>query len=65
MYWQLQESGLEDVRAVQIKKGQYCAFNATPIEKYESFRQYLHKCVEDDSIGDCTIFVQTLIDVMT
>jgi hypothetical protein len=40
-------------------------FNATPIEKYESFRQYLHTCVEEDSPADCTIFVQTLIDVMT
>jgi hypothetical protein len=65
IYWQLQELGHEDARCVRIKTGQYCVFNATPIEKYESFRQYLHKCVEDDSTGDWGIYIQTLVDVMT
>jgi len=48
---------------VRITEGQYCVFNATPIEKYESFRQYLYKCIDEDATGVWTQFVHTLIDV--
>jgi len=64
LYWQLQESGLVETRAVRIRNACYCVLNATPIEKYESFRQYLHKCIEEDSSGDWTLLAQTLIEVM-
>src|SRR5215475_8936148 len=63
IYWKLQKRGVEDVRAVRMKEGQYCVFNATPIEKYESFRQYLHKCVDEDDSGVWTHFVHSLIDL--
>src|SRR5436309_9023073 len=64
VYWKLQERGLHDARTVRLRDGQYCVFNATPIEKYESFRQYLHKCIEEDSAGDWTLLAQTLMEVM-
>src|SRR5439155_20013805 len=64
VYWKLQERGLHDARAVRLREGQYCVFNATPIEKYESFRQYLHKCIEEDSSGDWTLLAQTLAEIM-
>jgi hypothetical protein len=64
LYWKLQESGLVEARAVKVREGCYCVFNATPIEKYESFRQYLHKCIEEDSSGDWTLLAQTLLEVM-
>src|SRR5262245_33026004 len=64
IYWKLQESGRVDARAVQVHDACYCVFNATPIEKYESFRQYLHKCIEEDSTGDWTLLAQTLMEVM-
>lgn len=64
VYWKLQESGLGDVQAVRLHEGSYCVFNATPIEKYESFRQYLHKCVEEDSSSDWTLLFETLMEVM-
>src|SRR5262245_47048995 len=64
LYWQLQESGFGDARAVRIDEDHYCVFNATPIEKYESFRQYLHKCIEEDSSGDWTLLAQTLSEIM-
>jgi Haem-binding uptake, Tiki superfamily, ChaN len=64
LYWKLQESGRVDARAVRVHETCYCVFNATPIEKYESFRQYLHKCIEDDSTGDWTLLAQTLMEVM-
>jgi hypothetical protein len=64
LYWKLQEAGLGESRAVRMGEGSYCVFNATPIEKYESFRQYLHKCIEEDSSGDWTLMAQTLMEVM-
>ncbi len=64
VYWKLQKRGLEDVRSVRLTDhGQYCVFNATPIEKYESFRQYLRKCIDEDATGVWTEFVHTLIDI--
>jgi hypothetical protein len=64
LYWKLQETELRDARSVLVRKNCYCVFNATPIEKYESFRQYLHKCIEEDSSGDWTLLAQTLTDIM-
>lgn len=64
LYWKLQETGQGDVSAVRVRDGAYCVFNATPIEKYESFRQYLHKCIEEDSSGDWTLLARTLMEVM-
>jgi heme-binding uptake protein ChaN (Tiki superfamily) len=63
IYWDLQEQGI-DANAVKVINGTYCVFNATPIEKYESFRRYLHTCVEDDACGDWTPLAQTLTEVM-
>jgi len=54
LYWKLQETDFGEARAVRVRDDYYCVFNATPIEKYESFRQYLHKCIEEDSCGDWT-----------
>jgi hypothetical protein len=65
VYWNVQESGFHEAQAVRLSDNAYCVFNATPIEKYESFRQYLHKCIEEDSSGDWTLLAQTLIEVMT
>src|SRR5438094_6205005 len=64
LYWKLQETGFHQARAVRVREGCYCVFNATPIEKYESFRQYLHKCIEEDSCGDWTLLAQTLMEIM-
>lgn len=64
VYWEVQERGFHEAKAVSLRPGAYCVFNATPIEKYESFRQYLHKCIEEDSSGDWTVLAQTLMEVM-
>ncbi len=64
IYWKLQEQGHHDARSVRVREGAYCVFNATPIEKYESFRQYLHNCLGEDSCGDWTLLAQTLMEVM-
>jgi uncharacterized iron-regulated protein len=64
LYWKLQEAGFGEAVAARVREGCYCVFNATPIEKYESFRQYLHKCIEEDSSGDWTLLAQTLMEIM-
>jgi len=64
LYWKLQEMGHGEARAVRVRDGCYCVFNATPIEKYESFRQYLHRCIEEDSSGDWTLLAQVLMEIM-
>ena len=64
VYWKLQERGLGDARAVRLGNGRYCVFNATPIEKYESFRRYLNGSIEEDSSIDSTPLAQTLMEVM-
>jgi Haem-binding uptake, Tiki superfamily, ChaN len=64
LYWKLQETNFGEARAVRVRDGYYCVFNATPIEKYESFRQYLHRCIEEDSSGDWTLLAQTLMEIM-
>jgi hypothetical protein len=64
LYWELQETGLRETRTVRVREDCYCVFNATPIEKYESFRQYLQKCIEEDSTGDWTLLAQTLSEIM-
>ncbi len=65
LYWKLQELGQGEARAVRVRDDCYCVFNATPIEKYESFRQYLHRCIEEDSSGDWTLVAQILLEIMT
>ena len=64
LYWKLQEAGFGEAKAARVRDGCYCVFNATPIEKYESFRQYLHRCMEEDSFGDWTLLAQTLMEIM-
>jgi hypothetical protein len=64
IYWDLQERGIGDAQAVKLTDDAYCVFNATPIEKYESFRRYLHTCIEEDACGDWTPMAQTLTEVM-
>lgn len=64
VYWELQEQGVGDAQAVKLLDDVYCVFTATPIEKYESFRRYLHKCIEEDASGDWPL-AHTLAEVMT
>jgi hypothetical protein len=64
LYWKLQEAGCGESRAVRVRDACYCVFNATPIEKYESFRQYLHRCIEEDSSSDWTLLAQILMEIM-
>ncbi len=41
IYWRLLRDGTRRVKAVQIDKDRYCFFTASPMEKYQSYRDIL------------------------
>ncbi|MGA2960564.1 MAG: ChaN family lipoprotein [Candidatus Korobacteraceae bacterium] len=43
LYWQAAEEPGARVKAVQVSDDVFCVFNATPLEKYESYRQCLER----------------------
>lgn len=42
LYWQTADGPTSSIPAVRVQKGVICVFNATPLEKYESYRH----CIE-------------------
>jgi len=43
LYWQAEEEPGARVEAVRVSRDVFCVFNATPLEKYESYRQCLQR----------------------
>jgi len=43
LYWKAEEEPGARVKAVQVSDDVFCVFNATPLEKYESYRQCLER----------------------
>jgi hypothetical protein len=43
LYWQAEEEPGARVRAVRVSDDVFCVFNATPLEKYESYRRCLER----------------------
>jgi len=43
LYWQAQEEAGTRVKAVRVSDDVFCVFNATPLEKYESYRRCLER----------------------
>jgi hypothetical protein len=43
LYWQASGEALDSIHAVQVDDGTICVFNATPLEKYESYRQCIDR----------------------
>jgi hypothetical protein len=67
LYWQLVEQGLQQQDVVRVEPDAYCVFNASPLEKYESYRQVLDLWKgeqEDDSEPDLTPTVYNIIDTI-
>ncbi|HEU5179995.1 MAG TPA: ChaN family lipoprotein [Candidatus Polarisedimenticolia bacterium] len=67
LYWQLAEQGQPGRDVVQVADDAYCVFNASPLEKYESYRQVLDRWKgeqEDDSDVDLTPTVYNIIDTI-
>jgi hypothetical protein len=67
IYWDLTARGKDLVRAVEIGGGRYAVFNASPLAKYEAYRQTLdrwHGEVYDDGRPDLSPTVHHIIEML-
>ncbi len=67
VYWQLAERGLQQSDVVRLAPDAFCVFNASPLGKYEAYRQVLDRWKgenEDESAVDLTPTVYNIIDTI-
>ena len=62
LYWQATAERQDRIDAVRVSRNVYCVFNATPLEKYESYRLYLSRCQADAGQPDLVPTIYNLID---
>ncbi|HEV8335656.1 MAG TPA: ChaN family lipoprotein [Candidatus Polarisedimenticolia bacterium] len=67
VYWQMVERGLQQEDVARLAPDAFCVFNASPIGKYEAYRQVLDRWKgenEDDGAADLTPTVYNIIDTI-
>lgn len=65
IYWKLAREGQEGTEAVHVEGNRYCAFNASPLAKYEAYRQtLLGWAQQEDEAPDFGPSVHHLIDLL-
>jgi uncharacterized iron-regulated protein len=67
IYWQLVAARQEHRDVVTVAPGAYCVFNASPIAKYESYRQTINRWKSehaDDDHLDLTPTIYNMIDTI-
>ncbi len=62
LYWSAAGERVEKVDAVRVNDEVLCVFNATPLEKYESYRLFLDQWSRCDSGPDFAPTIYNLID---
>ncbi|MGA7693466.1 MAG: ChaN family lipoprotein [Candidatus Sulfotelmatobacter sp.] len=62
LYWRAAGERADKVEAVRVKDDVLCVFNATPLEKYESYRLFLDQWSRCDSGPDFAPTIYNLID---
>jgi uncharacterized iron-regulated protein len=62
LYWQATSERQEQVDAVRVSDDVVCVFNATPLEKYESYRLYLSRWRQEENQLDGSPTVYNLVD---
>jgi hypothetical protein len=63
LYWHAAGEKLEHVQAVRVTDDVVCAFNSTPLEKYENYRLHLSRWGRSEEEGpDLTPTIYNLID---
>jgi len=62
LYWKAAGEQADKIEAVQVKDDVLCVFNATPLEKYESYRLCLDQWSRCDKERDFAPTVYNLID---
>jgi hypothetical protein len=62
LYWRAAGERVDKVDAVRVNDDVLCVFNATPLEKYESYRLFLDQWSRCDSDPDFAPTIYNLID---
>jgi hypothetical protein len=62
LYWRAAGERADKVEAVRVNDDTVCVFNATPLEKYESYRLFLDQWSRCDSGPDFAPTIYNLID---
>ncbi len=62
LYWRAAGERLDKVEAVRVNGDVLCVFNATPLEKYESYRLFLDQWSRCDTGPDFAPTIYNLID---
>ena len=62
LYWRAAGEQADKVEAVRVKDDVLCVFNATPLEKYESYRLFLDQWSRCDDGPDFAPTIYNLID---
>jgi hypothetical protein len=62
LYWRAAGERVDKVDAVRVSDDVLCVFNATPLEKYESYRLFLDQWSRSDSGPDFAPTIYNLID---
>jgi hypothetical protein len=62
LYWRAAGERADKVEAVRVKEDVFCIFNATPLEKYESYRLFLDQWSRCDDTPDYAPTIYNLID---
>ncbi len=62
LYWRAAGERVDKVDAVRVNDDVLCVFNATPLEKYESYRLFLDQWSRSDNAPDFAPTIYNLID---
>jgi hypothetical protein len=62
LYWRAAGESADKVEAVSVSEDVLCVFNATPLEKYESYRLYLDQWSRCEEVPDFAPTIYNLID---
>src|SRR5271169_1916565 len=62
LYWRAAGERVDKVEAVRVNDDVMCVFNATPLEKYESYRLFLDQWSRSDGDPDFAPTIYNLID---
>jgi len=62
LYWRAAGEQADKIEAVRVREDVLCVFNATPLEKYESYRLFLDQWSRCDESPDYAPTIYNLID---
>ena len=62
IYWDLLLQGREQVEAVRVDENRFCIFNASPMVKYQSYRDIIEVWVEGDGADRYVPVLEEMVD---